>query len=156
MNEKRVYLRPLTSDDATTSCRWRNDSELWKYTGKRPTCEITEAMEREWVGKVNSDRTRMNFAICLAGNDRYIGNIYVVNISNGTGELGVFIGERDCHGQGYGTEAVQLLKAEAKAAGVNSIRIRVRPENAAAIRAYQKAGASFLPRQWIEMEVSCD
>ena len=37
----KVLIRPLEVSDALTSYKWRNDPEIWKYTGSRPDMEIT-------------------------------------------------------------------------------------------------------------------
>lgn len=141
MDKEKVYLRPLTVEDAAVSWRWRNDADLWRFTGSRPNVVVTEIMEREWAAKVIQDPTRINFAICLKPSNRYIGNIYLVDVNGGVGELGIFIGERDCRGKGYGRDAIFLLKQKALSDyGIKSIRINVNKDNTAALVSYLKAG----------------
>ena len=142
MNED-VYLRPLTVDDAAVSWRWRNDPSIWRYTGSRPDKEVTEEMEREWATKVIADARRINFAICGKADNRYIGNVYIVNIHGEVGELGIFIGESSARGHGYGVQALRLLKEEAKKRGVNRILIDVAKDNVSAIIVYLKSGAKL-------------
>lgn len=137
-----VYLRPLAVEDAKTSYKWRNDPLIWKFTGNRPDCVVTEEMERVWANKVIADSCRANFAICLKRGDKYIGNIYLIRIDGVRGELGIFIGDRCEHGKGYGHQALELLKAIAKAdLGLREIVIAVRRENLPAIAMYVKSGA---------------
>lgn len=153
MKEK-VYLRPLCVDDAAVSWKWRNDAELWKYTASRPNVFVTEQMEREWAVRVINDSTRKNFAICLAPSDRYIGNIYLINISDGKGELGIFIGERDCHGFGYAKDALNLLKDIAhREFGVEQISIGVNSNNVSALITYLKCGARLNVESWLQLRL---
>lgn len=140
-----VTLRPLTPDDAMTSCRWRNDETIWKHTYGRPDHAITEDEERMWIEKVMRDKTRANFAI-MAGK-KYIGNIYLVDISGDTSAMGVFIGEKMYHGHGYGREAIKLLKEEARNRGIKKIVLHCSPGNVPAIISYLKSGAQ-LPASW--------
>lgn len=136
-----VYLRPLTVEDAATSYKWRNDADLWKYTGRRPDIVVTEEIERAWAARVIADSTRANYAICTNGG-QYIGNVYLVNIHDGLGELGIFIGNRSCHGLGYGSQALAALKGIAKEEiGLKAILIDVAEANISALRIYEKCGA---------------
>lgn len=148
-----VYLRPLTIDDAAMSYKWRNDSQLWRYTGSRPNCVVTEGMEREWAAKVLSDKHRANFAICLVRDGKYIGNIYLTRIDGVRGELGIFIGDRSEHGRGLGHQALESLKIVAKNnLGLKEIYISARQENAPAIATYIKSGAKQIlseKKDWV-------
>ena len=148
-----VYIRPLSVEDASVSWKWRNDSGLWRFTESRPDVFVTEEMERAWAAKVLSDPTRLNFAICLKPSHRYIGNVYLVNVKDGTGELGIFIGERDCHGKGYGQAAIELLKRTVLSDhGITTIRIGVNRDNTAALIAYLKAGGKIENAdQWLHL-----
>ena len=143
MNED-IYLRPLMVEDSAISWRWRNDPSIWRYTGSRPDREVTEEMEREWAAKVIADSSRMNFAICCKVDNRYVGNVYIVNIHEEVGELGIFIGELSARGRGYGLQALRLLKQEAKSRGIDKIVIDVAKDNIAAIIVYLKSGARFI------------
>lgn len=136
-----VYLRPLHETDATTSWKWRNNPALWRYTGSRPDREVTEEMERAWAKKVFVDPRRMNFAICRTSDNAYIGNIYLVDIHDLRGELGIFIGDVSAHGHGYGRQALELLKKEAKSKGLAEIFIDVDKDNVPALVSYLKCGA---------------
>lgn len=136
-----VYLRPLAVEDSAISYKWRNDAELWEYTGSRPKTFITLEMEREWATKVLNDPTRANYAICTVDN-RYIGNTYLIHLRDRLGELGIFIGEKDCHGRGLGTLALEELKKKAKQdLGLVAILINVDEKNGSALRMYEKCGA---------------
>ena len=149
-----VYLRPLTVEDAAVSWRWRNDADLWRFTASRPNVVVNEEIERSWATNVISDPSRLNFAICLKPSNRYIGNVYLVNIKNGVGELGIFIGEKGCHGKGYAQAALSLLKKAAADHGIKTIRIGVNKDNLAALVVYLKAGGRIETAQdWINLTI---
>lgn len=137
-----VYLRPLRVEDAAVSFKWRNDSGLWRYTGSRPDCIVTYDMEYAWAERVIADRSRVNFAICLKEDDRYVGNIYLIKMDGVSGELGIFIGDRSAQGKGFGWQALECLKAIAQdELRLKKIFIAVREDNAAAVATYVKCGA---------------
>ena len=137
-----VYIRPLRVEDASVSYRWRNIAEIWRYTGSKPDREITCEMETEWAKRVVADPSRRNFAICECGTDRYVGNVYLINIDGTRGELGLFIGDLSARGFGYGAQALECLKKVAfEELGLREIMIDVDPENHPAMRTYEKCGA---------------
>ena len=51
------------------------------------------------------------FAICLQQNDAHIGNIKLgpINFYHRTADVSYFIGEKECWGKGYATEAIGLV-----------------------------------------------
>ena len=151
--DEEVYIRPLTVEDASTSYKWRNDAEVWRYTGSKPDRIVTEEMEREWARKVISDPARINYAICLRPSNKYIGNIYLVDVKDGCGELGVFIGDRNQWGKGYAQKALQLLKQVVNSEfGVKNISIGVNIDNVSALIAYLKAGARIQAEDaWMQL-----
>jgi RimJ/RimL family protein N-acetyltransferase len=149
-----IYLRPLRIEDAAISYKWRNNAAIWKYTGSRPTCEVTQEMEHEWAIRAIASKERINFAICIKNTNEYIGNIYLVNINNGVGELGIFIGEQNHWGKGYAKEALALFKKIAREEyQIHTIRIGVNPQNIAAWMSYLKNGAIVDDNQWINLSL---
>jgi RimJ/RimL family protein N-acetyltransferase len=74
---------------------------------------------------------------------RMIGNLSLLNIDwrNRSAEVGIFIGDKSCWNQGYGTEAMKLMLRHAfEMLNLNRVYLRVYETNPRAIRAYQKAG----------------
>ena len=140
--KEEIYLRPLKIEDAAVSWRWRNDPIIWRYTGSRPDKHISEDMERAWAAEAIKDMSRVNYAICLAETDLYIGNIYLTNIKSGCADLGIFIGDRRMWGKGYGWKALELLKGIAsKELSISKILIDVDRSNISGIKTYEKCGA---------------
>ncbi len=136
-----IYLRPLETRDALVSWRWRNDPEIWRFTGRRPDREITPEIEVEWLkGALEDDRSR-RFAICIARNGEYVGNVQLTSISNNDAELHLFIGAKHWWGKGIATKATKLILEYAAAnLSIRNVYLSVNPDNIAAIRAYEKCG----------------
>lgn len=136
-----IYLRPLRIEDAQVSYRWRNDPAIWTYTGSRPSHEITYEIEEKWLIGTFDKKDQMRFAICILETDTYIGNIQLINISNGTADLHLFIGEKSFWGQNIGFESIlQLLRIGFLKQQLLEIHLTVHAKHQAAIALYTKAG----------------
>lgn len=136
-----IYIRPLQREDALTSYKWRNDPEIWLYTGRRPDRIITPEIELEWIDRVLKDTSSRRFAVCLKENNAYIGNVQLTDILDGKAEFHIFIGSKECWGKGFGTEATKLLISYAKdILKLKELRLWVNPQNKSAIRIYLKCG----------------
>ena len=155
--KEKVFLRPLRVSDAAVSWRWRNDADIWQFTKARPNIVVTEDVEFAWARNVIADKTRINYAICLCPSNRYIGNIYIVNVKGETGELGIFIGDRESHGYGYGRQALLLFKEIVRRDfGIKEIKISVRQDNISALKTYLRCGARVVNRtsnSWLELSI---
>lgn len=136
-----IYLRPLCIDDAKTSFQWRNDPEIWIYTGKRPTTNITAEIEKKWLQDALDRKDQMRFAICLVGTNTYIGNVQLLNIRDGKAELHIFIGDKTSWGKGIGYQAtMKILQVGFFKTMLSEVYLQVHPENKTAKRIYEKAG----------------
>lgn len=137
--ENDVFLRPLKREDALISYQWRNDAEVWKYTGCRPDRQITPEIEIEWIEGVLQDHTRRTFAICISSTGEYIGNTQITNISAGEGVFHIFIGNRQFWGKGIGGIAakkmLQIAKNDLK---LKRVSLWVNPANSAAVKIYEQ------------------
>ena len=136
-----IHIRPLEVSDAQVSYRWRNDPELWVYTGFKPDKEIALTDEKAWIKKVVADETCRRFAIIADGT--YVGNIYITDIRDGTGEYHVFIGDKKFWGKGVAKEAsLQIIAYAKKELKLHTILLGVKKENIAACKLYLKLGFS--------------
>ena len=142
-DQNRIYLRRLRIEDAQVSWKWRNDSEIWEYIGKKPDKYITLEIERTWLEKVLKESSSYRFAICSKDTDEYIGNIQITNIdwAEGEGEFHIFIGEKKYWNKGFGTDATKMMIKFAR----NGLRLKrlilyVDIRNISALRIYEKCG----------------
>jgi diamine N-acetyltransferase len=130
--------------------KWENDLELSLLTGDpaRPlTPEGIEAVY-EHFSKAGPDAT--GFAVYERATLRPIGTagLSSINASHRTAELGIGIGEHDCWGKGYGTEATRLVLDYAfTMLGLNNVMLRVFSYNERAISAYKRAGFQEIGRR---------
>jgi len=154
-----VYLRNLKLSDAKTSYKWRNNPLIWQFTRFKPTKQITEAMETEWLKKALSNTNEYRFAICLKSNSQYLGNVQLIDVKSRNAEFHLFIGEPSFWGMGLGKEATALiLNYGFTYLGLDSIRLEVHKENYAAQSVYKKSGFFVIGegQDFIEMLIQRD
>lgn len=127
--------------DAQVSYRWRNDPEIWAYTEFKPDHQISLKTEQDWLKKKLSNKNEQRFAICLASNHRYIGNIQLLDIDSNAGSFHIFIGEKEFWGKGIAQQATRLILNYAFAElGLQQVELEVNAANLAAIAVYKKMG----------------
>lgn len=134
-----VKIRPLEPEDAYTSVKWRNDPEVFKYTGSVYNHTITLENEIEWINRVIGNADEYRCAIIADG--KYVGNIYLTGIHDGQAEYHIFIGDKSFWGKGVAKAASQLIiKYGFENLRLTQINLSVRPQNTAALRLYQNLG----------------
>src|SRR5215218_1914784 len=136
-----VYIRPLKTSDATVSYKWRNDPEVWQFTGSRPDQLITVETEHQWIEGVIGKSDERRFAICIKETEQYIGNIQLTNIKDSKAQYHVFIGEKCFWGKGLAKEATHLiLKYAFDELKLDEVYLDVRLDNKNAFHLYKKVG----------------
>jgi|DewCreStandDraft_1066081.scaffolds.fasta_scaffold03385_4 RimJ/RimL family protein N-acetyltransferase len=141
---ERVALGPLRRDLLPLYLRWINDFTVTRYLGPGAWRPWTYEAETAWYDRVSRGEGReVVFQIYERATLRPIGTagLHAIDHRHGTAEFGLLIGERDCWGQGYGTETTRLvLDYGFTALGLHSIMLRVVSANTRAVRAYTRAG----------------
>lgn len=148
----KVAIRPLVEEDAYTSVKWRNDPEVFKYTGNTYQHEITIANELEWIRKVTADSHDYRCAILADG--IYVGNIYLTDIDGIAAQYHIFIGNKAYWGKGVAKQAsLQILRYAFHTLHLQSVHLRVRKENTSAFMLYKKLGFKETGTEgdWISM-----
>ena len=99
----------------------------------------TREQEAAWVrGKL--DEKAPVFSMIEKATGDFIGNIELMDVRDGCGELGIAI-TADKQDRGFGTEAVRaLVQYGMDMMGLNRIFLRTNPMNARAIHVYLKCG----------------
>ena len=134
-----VIIRPLQEQDAYTSVQWRNDPEVFKYTGNTYDHKITIEAELGWIRKVIVNPNDYRCAILVDG--VYVGNIYLTDIDEETAEYHIFIGNKGYWGKGVAKQASCLLLDYAfNTLNIKTVHLRVRKENTVAVKLYEKLG----------------
>lgn len=142
---ERIFLRPLEAADAELYRRWRADALPMALAGWRDPAPMSLAAVQARIERLAKDQGDYlyNFVICLLADERPIGEVMLADVDrrNGSAEVGIFIGEPEEWGKGYGTEALRALVdfgfGELR---LERIWLEVWTENARARRAYEKAG----------------
>ena len=135
-----VYISPMHPDDAEIYTKWLNNTEIVQYLSLRNSM-VSIAGETEYIENFSNK----DFHLCIVKqeNDELIGNIGLneIDYKNGTAELGIFIGEKENLGKGYGTEAIKLLVDYAfNELRLHSIYLRTYDFNERAQKSYEKCG----------------
>lgn len=134
-----VFLRRLERNDAYASYNWRNDPEVFKYTGMVYDHAITLEMELQWIERVIKNDDEYRCAIIADG--CYVGNIYLTNIDDEKAEYHIFIGDKSYWGKGVAKKAsIEILRYGFEYLNLKKIVLEVRPQNSTAIRLYDKLG----------------
>ena len=136
----KVYLSPVNSDDYLKYVEWLNNYNIAKGVNQIRNILTIEA-EKEFLSKKTDDC--YNFSIINKSNDMLLGNISLMKVDfvDRTAELGIFIGEEDNLGKGYGSDAIRLiLEYGFNQLNLNNIMLRVYSFNELAINAYKKCG----------------
>lgn len=134
-----IFIRPLRIEDAYTSVHWRNDPEVFKYTGNKYDHEITIKSELNWISKVIQNVNEYRCAIIADG--EYVGNIYLTNIKEKQAEYHIFLGNKEYWGKGVASNASRLIiEYGFKELGLSRINLNVDPENHSAISLYKHLG----------------
>lgn len=147
-----ILLRRLVTDDADKSFQWRNDSEVWAFTGSQPNIEITREIETEWIEKVLNDDSCKRFAILADG--IYIGNIQFTAIKNSAAEYHIFIGDKSYWGKGIAQLATyQILHYAKEELHLTNVILSVNEQNISAVKTYLKTSFEIQSESngWLKM-----
>lgn len=100
---------------------------------------FTEEQEIAWVRGKRKENAPV-FSMIEKESGRFIGNIELMDLSETEGELGIAV-TAEMQDKGYGTEAVKAFVAYAMDRwGLKRVFLRTNPDNARAIRVYEKCG----------------
>jgi Acetyltransferases, including N-acetylases of ribosomal proteins len=145
MIDLKTEIRLLNKDDAKTSYKWRNDSQVWALTGSKPLSIVTQQMEEKWLEAVLEKKDQVRFAIIEKKNGAYIGNIYLTDIKEKSAQYQIFIGEKDYWGKNHAYEAsILLIKYAKDNLFLEKLYLEVRIEHKKAIRLYEKLGFNII------------
>jgi ribosomal-protein-alanine N-acetyltransferase len=144
---QKTRLRPalwgFSEDELRRRYRWSQDDVLQYWSGSIPggrsLAQFRESVsQRDWP----SDGKRVSYAI-LTHENALVGMISCYNIDHRqkTGELGVYLGEKDYWGQGYGTDAlIVFLQHLFGDLQFDSVYLHTYESNIRAQRSYVNAG----------------
>jgi RimJ/RimL family protein N-acetyltransferase len=148
---EKVALGPVHEGLVPLIADWYNDFATSAISGDELRPMSPAAVRAEWEALMRGERQGwIGFAVYELATVRPIGlaNLRDLGSVHRTAEFGILIGETDCRGKGYGTEATQLMLDYAfTALGVHNVWLDTLSFNTAAIRAYTRAGFREIGRR---------
>ncbi len=142
VNAHDYAMRPATADDLPLLARWLRAPAVRRWWGD-PEREL-RLLEED----LNDPAMTMLIASCDGRAIGYLQEYDVhawpqacfAHLPPGTRAIDMFIGEADMLGAGHGSALLRRLALRLKTAGAPAVAIDPDPQNARAIRAYEKAG----------------
>ena len=138
---KRVTLVALTEEHTPLIVRWRNNPAVCQNLYSQAAI-IAESHLRYFETQVTTGLCAQ-FIICINEHMKPIGSVFLKNIDmeNRKAEYGIFIGEDDARGKGYGADATRLIVEYGfNTLGLQRIYLSVLSDNSAAIASYERTG----------------
>jgi RimJ/RimL family protein N-acetyltransferase len=143
---KLVHLTAVDPETyAASMVKWRRDSEFLRLMDSDPARQFSIKEMKEWAEKQQEKNPPANywFLIRKLDQDQIIGDIGLFEISWPAGDsfVGVGIGERDLWGNGYGTDAMNvILRYAFTELCLHRVSLTVFEYNPRGLRSYQKCG----------------
>ncbi len=144
---ERLYLSPMNPDDYLLYTKWFNDRDVVQNLGAYSQ-NFSIPAEKEALEHMA--KSGHNYAIVLVEGDKLIGNISLMKINEvyRSAELGIFIGDKQNRGRGYGTEAIKLLVEYGfNSLNLHNIMLTLDSENIGGYKCYLKAGFTEFGRR---------
>jgi RimJ/RimL family protein N-acetyltransferase len=151
---EKTRLRPalwgFSEDELRRRYRWSQDDVLQYWSGSIPGGRSFNHF-RDTVGQRDwpNDGKRISYAILTLAND-LVGMVscYAVDHRNRTGEIGIYIGEKDYWSQGYGTDAmIAFVRHLFSDLGFASLYLHTYESNIRAQRSYLRVGFELADRR---------
>lgn len=151
---EKIRLRIMTGEDTERIISWRNNPRVMKnFIYQKP---FTKEGHENWIRTMVDTGKVVQFILEDLSDDRPVGSVYFRDIDKVSrkAEYGIFIGEDDAVGKGFGSEAAVLaLRYAFEELGLHKVFLRVFEDNQAAVRSYEKAGfvqeGYFADEEWI-------
>ena len=140
---KKVKLRGLKIEDVEPAYEYMSDPEVLLNLSPGIPYPMTLEREKQWFQSQIEMKDIYNFAIEDIETGLYIGGcgINKIDWKNRVATVGIYIGDKDFRGKGYGTEAMGLLiDFVFKQMNMNRIQLFVFSFNERAIKSYEKSG----------------
>ena len=139
--KSRVDLVPISEEDTDLIVKWRNSPSVQNnFIFREP---FTKEMHEGWLKNKVATGKVIQFMIVERESGRKIGSTYLRDIDKlyKSAEYGIFIGEDDVRGKGFGTEAaVKIVQYGFNRLHLHRIFLRVFEKNLQAINSYLHAG----------------
>ena len=138
-----VRLGPIEREYLPRYIEWLNDWEVRRFLAPTLPHPLTIQDEEDWFNHQRNDQHSRIFAVLTRSEGKVIGNcgLHQIDWTNRTAILGIFIGDKNYWGKGFGTDATQsLLRYAFDQAGLHRIELQVFAFNLRGMRVYEKCG----------------
>jgi RimJ/RimL family protein N-acetyltransferase len=138
---KMVQLRAYTESDIALRLAFINDPDIAGGLTPDIPYPITLHEEKKWFEALTAMGSTYKFAIEVIDSKEFIGgcSINTVDWKNGVATIGIFIGNKNYRGKGYGTDAMKILiHFIFMQMNINKICLIVYSYNEAAIKCYKR------------------
>jgi RimJ/RimL family protein N-acetyltransferase len=141
---KKVRLRAYRREDLPLALEYINEPEVKTNLVIGIPLPMKPEDEEKWYESLSISKPEtFSFAIETLDEPRYIGGcgLNKIDWKNRVAQVGIFIGLELYRGQGYGTDAMNvLLRFIFDQMNMNKVRLEVFSFNARAIKSYEKCG----------------
>ncbi|HPF29421.1 MAG TPA: GNAT family N-acetyltransferase [Lachnospiraceae bacterium] len=145
---EKICLRRMTVEDTQQIIQWRNSEEVMEqFLFREP---LTVKMHLSWIENKVKTGLVEQFIVCVKETGREIGSTYLRDIDRKekTAEYGMFIGETEEKGKGYGREMEDLTTRYAlDSLGMEKVMIRMLESNIASYKAAIANGYRVIPEK---------
>lgn len=150
-----IYLRLMEISDTEKIVEWRNNPRVrYNFIYQKP---FTVEGHLNWIHTQIAPGHVVQFVICEKKSGKAVGSSYLRDIDreNGHAEYGMFIGEDDAAGKGYGTQAAIVTLAYAfEELGLKSVNMRVFEDNIPSRKSCVKAGFKLQEGKYEEVDIN--
>ncbi|MGB7606187.1 MAG: GNAT family protein [Lutisporaceae bacterium] len=140
---EKVRLRAYKKEDMPLAQQFLNDAETKKFLSPGIPYQITLEEEYKWFENQSAFKDTYSFAVETIEDGKYIGGCGVNKLDwkNSVAVVGIFIGDKNYWGKGYGTDAMKVLvKFIFEQMNINKIKLFVYSFNERAVKSYEKCG----------------
>lgn len=152
LEEKDITLRLMNEGDTDLIIRWRNTEFVRRnFIYRKP---FTRQGHEIWIREMIDTGKAVQFIICVKNTGKPVGSVYLRDIDrvHRKAEYGIFIGEKEALGRGFGTQAARLMiRYGLEELNLHKLMLRVLAENLPARKSYEKAG--FVEEAYLKDEV---
>ena len=138
-----LRLTALAKEDLTTIERWQHNNTFLRFFDALPAYPKSETALGQWLEERQKEKDAFLFAVRPLDQNTLLGYVELEGIlwAHQVGWLSIAIGDPSHWGQGYGTEAMQLLLAFAfDELNLHRVQLTVFSYNLRAIALYEKLG----------------
>jgi len=140
VDKQMIHLRALERRDMPILQKWMNDSELTRWLGHHFPISLEE--QNRWFDKLIVDTTKKKLLIeDLENHPIGLVSLMQINFKDRSAEFGIYLGEHQFSGKGFGYEAtISMLKLAFHELGLIRVYLVVLEENDRAIKSFIKSG----------------